>query len=211
MGLVRRVLTSFLEDEAGDAQMFQKADGSFWTRAADGTETQVGSGGSLPIQSGMGSPVGSVTPTAIGYLYLDLAVGATYQAVGATNGDWVLIGGRSAGFATGDEPGIGEISSGRPGIVGPGGSGAFITDTLAQAGSGNGLFWSTTGVDGAQSLQVSTGAGGAFFGTIQDANGRMAMPAGAGFFGHAAPAAQPATPVTLADVIAILRGCGLAA
>lgn len=34
---------------------------------------------------------------------------------------------------------------------------------------------------------------------------------GAGFWGHAAPAAQPAAPVTLGDVIAILQGCGLAA
>lgn len=34
---------------------------------------------------------------------------------------------------------------------------------------------------------------------------------GAGFWGHTPPATQPATPATLADVIAILRGCGLAA
>jgi hypothetical protein len=42
--LIRRVLTSFREDEQSDAQMFQKDDGSFWLRDANGTETQVGSG-----------------------------------------------------------------------------------------------------------------------------------------------------------------------
>jgi hypothetical protein len=34
---------------------------------------------------------------------------------------------------------------------------------------------------------------------------------GAGFWNHAAPGSQPAAPVTLADVIAIIRGCGLSA
>lgn len=34
---------------------------------------------------------------------------------------------------------------------------------------------------------------------------------GAGFWGHTPPAAQPAAPATLADVIAIIRGCGLSA
>lgn len=34
---------------------------------------------------------------------------------------------------------------------------------------------------------------------------------GIGVFGHAAPTSQPAAPVTLADVIAIIRGCGLSA
>ena len=33
---------------------------------------------------------------------------------------------------------------------------------------------------------------------------------GIGLYGHAIPA-QPAAPVTLADVIAIIRGCGLSA
>jgi hypothetical protein len=40
---------------------------------------------------------------------------------------------------------------------------------------------------------------------------RLGAAGGAGFWGHAAPTTQPAAPVTLADVIAILRGCGLAA
>jgi len=44
MTLIRRVLTSFREDEQAEAQMFQKDDGTFWLRAADGSETQVGSG-----------------------------------------------------------------------------------------------------------------------------------------------------------------------
>ena len=35
--------------------------------------------------------------------------------------------------------------------------------------------------------------------------------AGVGVFGHAAPVTQPGIPATLADVIAVLRGCGLTA
>lgn len=40
---------------------------------------------------------------------------------------------------------------------------------------------------------------------------RVGVAGGLGAFGHAPPAAQPAAPVTLADVIAVLQGCGLAA
>lgn len=42
-------------------------------------------------------------------------------------------------------------------------------------------------------------------------NGDMTIPRGVGFWGHAAVAAQPAAPVTLADVIAVIRDCGLSA
>jgi len=40
---------------------------------------------------------------------------------------------------------------------------------------------------------------------------QLAVVQGAGVWGHAPPAAQPAAPVTLADVIAIIRACGLSA
>lgn len=46
---------------------------------------------------------------------------------------------------------------------------------------------------------------------ILDPNGNLTNIAGHGVWGHAAPATQPAAPVTLADVIAIIRGCGLSA
>lgn len=50
MGLVRRVLTGFLEEESGVPQMVQRADGSFWVRAVDGSEAQVAAGGgSVPV------------------------------------------------------------------------------------------------------------------------------------------------------------------
>jgi hypothetical protein len=47
------------------------------------------------IQSGTGSPVGTVTPTAPGYLYIDTTSGAPglYFATGATNADWVGVSG----------------------------------------------------------------------------------------------------------------------
>jgi hypothetical protein len=41
--------------------------------------------------------------------------------------------------------------------------------------------------------------------------GAAVMGKGVGFWGHAAPGAQPAAAVTLADVIAVLTGCGLTA
>ena len=41
--------------------------------------------------------------------------------------------------------------------------------------------------------------------------GNVLVAGGIGVWGHAAPGAQPAIPVTLADVIAIIRGCGLSA
>jgi hypothetical protein len=51
MSLVRRVLTGFYSDSPTEPAMFQKADGTFWIRANDGSEAQVGSGGgSLPAQ-----------------------------------------------------------------------------------------------------------------------------------------------------------------
>jgi len=51
-----------------------------------------GGGGSLPIQTGDGSPVESVTPTAAGYVYLDTTNGTIWQASGPTNLDWIGVG-----------------------------------------------------------------------------------------------------------------------
>jgi hypothetical protein len=49
-------------------------------------------GSTLPIQTGEGSPVATVTPTAAGYLYIDTTNGTIYQASGATNLDWIGVG-----------------------------------------------------------------------------------------------------------------------
>ena len=73
--------------------------------------------------------------------------------------------------------------------------------TAAQVSTSVGT--ETTRATNAEAL-LAPKASPAFTGAITVANG-------AGFFGHAAPMAQPATPVTLADVVALLRGCGLAA
>jgi hypothetical protein len=47
--------------------------------------------------------------------------------------------------------------------------------------------------------------------TTRAAKHNPVFDAGAAFWGHAVPVAQPATPVTLADVIALLRSYGLSA
>ena len=75
----------------------------------------------------------------------------------------------------------------------PKGTGPVYTGAPVSLGS-------TLGVGG------NTSIGGTFY-----VSGVATAAAGIGVFGHAAPTTQPVTPVTLADVIAILRGCGLAA
>jgi hypothetical protein len=63
----------------------------------------------------------------------------------------------------------------------------------------NGTRWWYSGYTPDTNLGWAGGAGG------------LSTNKGIGFWGHAVPSAQPAAPVTLADVIAVLRGCGLTA
>lgn len=49
------------------------------------------SGGSVP--SGAGLPLGTVTPSGIGALYVDSTNGGLWIAVGATDADWLILGG----------------------------------------------------------------------------------------------------------------------
>ncbi len=66
--------------------------------------------------------------------------------------------------------------------------------------AGNGLmYWYTAGGVADTSLGWGGGSGG------------LVTSKGVGFWAHAAPTSQPAAPVTLADVIAVIRGCGLSA
>ena len=139
-----------------------------------GGVAQIAISAALPpwFQSGSGSPVGSVVPYAVGALYQDTANGALYEAIGATNADWVSVGG------AGDES-VGGVST----VNGTGfyllsnGAALFLSDVLGVNGSGNGLAWTTSGVDGDQTLIVQTGGSGTpLNGTIQDAAGNMTMP-----------------------------------
>ena len=56
------------------------------------------SGGSQPI-TGDGSPVGVVTPSGPGVLYLDTTNGGLYISVGVTSADWQQVGGLLGGFS----------------------------------------------------------------------------------------------------------------
>jgi hypothetical protein len=78
---------------------------------------------------------------------------------------------------------------------------------------------STIGSNSSTRLDLQGGTGGVRFvdsafanvNALLADNGDLTVRKGVGFWGHAAVAAQPAAPVTLTDVIAIIRGCGLSA
>lgn len=132
-----------------------------WTTDDDGTPArwEEPSGGSLPsgwnLQAGAGSPVGSVTPTAKGALYLATTSGALYLAVGVTSADWVGVGG-----PTSDAMGV--ASSVVAILAAAAGQDALLTDMGAVVGSGNGAYWNYDGaVDGEQNWRVVTGVAGA--------------------------------------------------
>jgi hypothetical protein len=82
--------------------------------------------------------------------------------------------------------------------------GSFISEQFLQAAGGTGARW-TLNNDGTIRLQTTTDG----FATNNGTSIVMG-PAAIGFYGHT-PVVQPAAPVTLADVIAIIRGCGLSA
>jgi Right handed beta helix region len=65
-------------------------------------------------------------------------------------------------------------------------------------------------INGCTSKFVVSAQGGADVLTVANA-GDVSMLRGGAFWGHAVVGAQPVAPVTLADVIAIIRGCGLSA
>lgn len=106
-------------------------------------------GGSVPVTAGDGSPVGVVTPTTIGALYLDTTNGGLYLAINTTNADWFGIATPAsvsgiAGLNTADgTPGAVELydsagatvalGSGYPSVVAAAGKLAALA---SQAGQG---------------------------------------------------------------------------
>lgn len=65
--------------------------GNVWYYSANGTTwVAASSSGNVTPQSGHGSPVGSVTPNAVGILYLDLDTNNVWVANGATVNSWTL-------------------------------------------------------------------------------------------------------------------------
>jgi hypothetical protein len=145
-------------------------------------------GGSQPVQSGAGSPVGTVAPTAKGYVYIDTANGAVFVAIGATNADWLKLGGVTA--STGDAPGVSRDATGSQFMLGgdpntPFAHNAVLSDAYAQwNGNGDGLAWSGNGTDGEQALRLRTGSKETILG---DLNATMTLGAGGVIF----PAADP--------------------
>ena len=134
-----------------------------------------GGGSSTPLlaQAGAGSPLGSVTPTAKGYLYQDTANGALYVALSTTSADWVAIG----GDADTTDSGVGTSIANGVEILAKGpNSGVTIQDTAAFAGTDNGIFWTTGAADGDQVFIVYVGSTGQF--TLElDASGTLTVPA----------------------------------
>jgi hypothetical protein len=91
-----------------------------------------------------------------------------------------------------------------------GSSGLYLSDSAADAGSGNALQWNTDLGDHHQRLKLWLGTDGAYE-HLWDQNGTYSCPRGIAAFGHTPPSSQPATPTTLAHVISILQGAGLCA
>jgi hypothetical protein len=139
------------------------ADNSHWVQIGTG-------GGSGQIQTGSGSPVGTVAPTAQGYLYQDTTNGALYAAVGATDADWVAVGGATDGTV----PGILGTSTATWFLCAPNGE-AVMQDTDARGGTGNGIYWLGTSPDGNQTAMIRTGSTGQFS-WVWNADGSTTFP-----------------------------------
>lgn len=126
-------------------------------------------------QTGAGSPIGVVAPAGVGSLYEDTTNGALYVGTGAGNTAWINVGGKGDGTTpTGIIQRNGAIIVTGSGIVG---GGVELQDLLAWNGSGNGLAWQCSGVDGQQTLDVILGSAGQFI-THFHADGTIEFPAG---------------------------------
>lgn len=140
---------------------------------------EVGNGGSQPIVSGVGSPVGTVTPTAGKPVYVDTENGALYLASGLTDLDWIAVGpvngnigevtgivssGRTLYLLTGDRDAVGARE-------------AYFGDAYSWwNGHSQGLYWDAGPGEGFEVLRVVTGATGQHAGTLQDGDGNMNVP-----------------------------------
>jgi hypothetical protein len=168
-------------------------------------------GGGLPswFQSGAGTPVGVVVPAQQGALYQDTTNGALFVATGPLAANWVLIGGyaQAGGGATygiTDAAGLVFIS----GTNNAGAGTVVLTDIDAANGSGNGVYWTLpVAGDQHQTLVIALGNFDKVF--TFGADGSLECPEGVGQFGATPPAAKPATPILLADVIALLQSYGM--
>lgn len=152
--------------------------GTIWICTASGSPgTWIGvSAGGLPawFQSGSGSPVGAVVPNQINAIYVDIDAatpGGFYKALGATNTDWVGVGGFVQNSVVGmsaDATDVRVLALGQ----GEGGGQATISDTDGIL-TGFGIAWNgvgaTVGLAGGGSLLVLDSSGNPIFRVDDDA------------------------------------------
>jgi hypothetical protein len=108
-----------------------------------GWVTKIPDGGSqtaLFETPGVVSPLGFLTPTGVGYLYQDIASGALWQAIGVTNGDWIIVGGAGPSNGVGITEDVGSgvaIQYGTSGLASilqtPHGQALKVTDNGVNA------------------------------------------------------------------------------
>jgi len=142
-----------------------------------------------------------------------LYVGPTFNDNGKTGvtHDGIFVASGGVRIGTG---GL-TVSAGGAAITGTGG--AAGTATLSDTGNAFVALKLTTNsvnkylrLNGSTStLEVVNSGNSAIIASLTDA-GALTVAGGVGFYNHAVPT-QPAAPVTLADVIAVIRGCGLSA
>lgn len=126
------------------------------------------SGGS--VLTGHGTPQGTLTPPETGLaLYVDLESGAVYTAPpGASNVDWVSIGGQTTGLTNGTIGGVG-FNSNQLWLVAESTGQVGLATASGAAGQGNYIRW--RGADGVEAFEAFTGSSGQFVTTIADPNG----------------------------------------
>lgn len=152
------------------------------------------------IQTGSGSPYGSVTPTQIGALYQDLSNGTVYAAISTENTSWVVVGGYyaqssadtatagvgSATYSLGGKIGaVQYVLSGNPEVAAPAAGFVYIGDAYSNYnGFSLGFYWLPNGTDGQQVAKLLLGSTGQFT-HKWNADGTYTLPAAATAATHA--------------------------
>ena len=146
--------------------------------------------GGGPVQTGDGTPAGTVTPVSIGAIYLDTTNGGAYVATTADDTGWFAIGG-----ATISAPGVTELGSGTALIIDS--TGAGVT-----TGSGS-VAVSASGSSNAVTVTTPAGTG---VEVSDDGAGHTTL----GFF-QKSPVVQPTLTAlsTAAEIVSALQSLGL--
>lgn len=139
---------SFLRDDATSLDVVSES----------GATGVIGTGGGSGPQTGDGPPLGAVVPASIGGTYVDTTNGGLWIAVGATDADWVSVGGNNvnAGYGAFADAGTAGIQSARGGFVVASDDGSVTVQAADGArtalGGGEGPGVSASNVGGAPAL-----------------------------------------------------------